>query len=338
MKLTLTKQNHEKLLQAIDDHIEKDLKYKFEKMKALKTIQIKQENSGEYESLKIRHAKVLRVKEKNFILKRLVDFKTYEIEEGDFDICIGFSSVNNDKLPKLAKIREDLVTYLLFAESIFKYQVDVEEYTDFEFDYDKLIQFIHLVHFYLATQREGNPNVLDYRDLGRGYCYRIDYLLGIDIATSTIINGYTDYYFDTEYDINEDAREYFISVPSIHDNFIRFNIEFNLEEKEALTGILDSVRIFRFPLDASLRNLYLTKSAYRKCLDITVKNKEILYIRLEKEDGESSLYTFRLDNIQARTISNGNTKENPLPLLEVSNGETTICICCTMEEFQYLIS
>ena len=337
MKLTLTKQNHEKLLQAIDDHIEKDLKYKFEKMKALKTIQIEQESSNEYESLEIRHASVIRVKEKKSFLDRIIEFKTYNLEE-DFNITIGYSSVSNDKLPKLAKIREDLVTYLLFAEGIFKYRVDVEEYTDFEFDYDKLIQFIHLVHFYLATQREENPNALEYRNLSRGYCYRIDYLLGIDITTHTIINGYTDYYFDTEYDINEDTREYFISVPSIQDSFIRFNIEFNVDEKEVLTGILDKVRIFSFPLDASLRNLYLTKSAYRKCQDITVKNKEILYIRLEKEDDESSLYTFRLDNIQARTISNGNTKERPLPVLEITNGETTIRIRCTMEEFHYMIS
>lgn len=337
MKLTLTKQNHEKLLQAIDDHIEKDLKYKFEKMKALKTIKFEQESNGEYESLEIRHVNVIRVKEKKSFLDRIVEFKTYNLEE-DFNTTIGYSTIQNDKLEHLAKVRKDLVTYLLFAESIFIYRVDVEEYTDFEFDYDKLIQFIHLVHFYLATQREDNPNALDYRNLGRGYCYRIDHLLGIDITTHTIINGYTDYYFDTEYDVIEDTKEYFISVPSIHDNFIRFNIEFNVEEKEALTSILDKVRIFSFPLDASLRNLYLTKSAYRKYQDITVKNKEILYIRIDRGDDESVLYTFRLDNIQARTISNGNTKERPFPELYVTSGETTIRICCTMEEFQYGIS
>lgn len=71
MKLTLTKQNHEKLLQAIDDHIEKDLKYKFEKMKALKTISIEQESSDEYESLEINHANVIRVEGKKSFLDRI---------------------------------------------------------------------------------------------------------------------------------------------------------------------------------------------------------------------------------------------------------------------------
>lgn len=65
MKLILIKQNHEKLLQAINDHIEKDLKYKFEKMKALKTISIEQESSNEYESLEIRSVSLIRTKEKN---------------------------------------------------------------------------------------------------------------------------------------------------------------------------------------------------------------------------------------------------------------------------------
>ena len=333
MKLTLTKQNYEKLLQAIDDHIEKDLKYKFEKMKALKTIQIKQENSSECESLDIRHANVIRVKEKKSFLNRIIEFKTYNLEE-DFSICIGYSSIQNDKLEHLAKIREDLVTYLLFAESIFKYRSEVEEYTDFEFDYDKLIQFIHLVHFYLATQKEENPNSLDYRNLDREFRYRIDYLLGIDINTVMINVAYDDYYFDSEYS----NSHYFISVPSIQDNFIKFNIELNKEEKEVLTGILSSVRLISFPLNASLRNLYLAKSAYRDYLEITVRNKEILYIRLDNEYAESSLYTFNLSNIQARTISNGNTQAHPLPLLRVANDTTEINICCTMDEFEYIIS
>lgn len=197
MKLFLTKENHEKVLQAIDDHIEKDLKYKFEKMKALKTIQIEQKNVGEYESLEIRHADVIRVKEKKSFLDRIVEFKTYNLEE-DFNITIGYSSIQNDKLKHLAKIREDLVTYLLFAEGVFKYRSEVEEYTDFEFDYDKLIQFIHLVHFYLATQREENPNALDYRNLGFEHCYRIDHLLGIGFNTALINEAYDDYYFDSD--------------------------------------------------------------------------------------------------------------------------------------------
>lgn len=338
MKLFLTKENHEKLLQAINDHIEKDLKYKFEKMQALKTMRIKQENSNGYERLDIRHARAVRVKEKSYFLKRLVEFKTYEIEEDGFNIGIGYSSIQNDKLEHLAKIREDLVTYLLFAEGIFKYRSDIEEYTDFEFDYDKLIQFIHLVHFYLATQRKENPNSLDYRNLDREYSYRIYYLLGVDITARIIISAYTDYYFDSEYNVIEDTKEYFISVPSIRDNFIRFNIEFNEEEKEVLTGILDGSRIFRFSLNASLRNLYLTKSAHVKYLDITVRNKEILYIRLNNEHGESFLHTFNLNNIVARTISNGNTQAHPLPLLRVANDTTEINICCTMDEFDYMIS
>lgn len=336
MKLFLTKENHEKVLQAIDDHIEKDLKYKFEKMKALETIQIKQESSDGYESLNIRHASVIRVKEKKYFLNRITEFKTYNLEE-DFNICIGYSSIQNDKLKHLAKIREDLVTYLLFAESIFKYRLDVEEHTDFEFDYDKLIQFIHLVHFYLATQREENSNALDYRNLGHEYHYRIDYLLGIDFSVVMINDAYDDYYFDSD-SIKEGNTHYFISVPSIQDNFIRFNIEFNEEEKEVLTGILSSVRLIRFPLKASLRNLYLTKSAYRDYLDISVRNKEIIYIRLDNEHAESSLYTFNLNNIQVRTISNGDTQTRPLPMLEVTNGNTTVNICCTMDEFEYMIS
>ncbi len=337
MKLFLTKENHEKLLQAIDDHIEKDLKYKFEKMQALKTIRIKQENSNGYESLDIRHAQAIRVKEKNYFLKRLVEFKTYEIEEDGFNISIGYSSIQNDKLEHLAKIREDLVTYLLFAESIFKYRSDIEEYTDFEFDYDKLIQFIHLVHFYLATQRKENPNSLDYRNLDREYCYRIYYLLGIDITARIIASVYDDYYFDSD-SIKEGNTHYFISVPSIQDNFIRFDIEFNEEEKEVLAGILSSVRLLRFTINTSIRDLYLTKSAHVKYLDITVRNKEILYIRLNNEHAESSLYTFNLNNIQARTISNGNTQARPLPLLRVANDTTEINICCTMDEFEYIIS
>lgn len=335
MKLTLTKQNHEKLLQAIDDHIEKDLKYKFEKMKALKTIQIKQENSSGYESLEIRHSRVIRVKEKKSFLNRIIEFKIYNLE--DFSICIGYSFIQNDKLEHLAKIREDLVTYLLFAESIFKYRVDVEEYTDFEFDYDKLIQFIHLVHFYLATQREENPNALDYRNLSRQYRYRIDYILGIDFNTALINEAYDDYYFDSD-SIKEGNTHYFISVPSIQDNFIRFDIEFNEEEKEVLAGILSSVRLLRFTINTSIRNLYLTKYSNRKYLGIKVKNKEILYIRLDNEKAESFLYTFSLNNIAVRTISNGNTLSHPLPLLEVTNGTTTVNICCTMEEFHDDIS
>lgn len=336
MKLTLTKQNHEKLLQAIDDHIEKDLKYKFEKMKALKTIQFEQENSGEYESLEIRHVSIIRVKEKKSFLDRIIEFKTYNLEE-DFNITIGYSSVSNDKLPKLAKIREDLVTYLLFAEGIFKYRDDVEEYTDFEFDYDKLIQFIHLVHFYLATQREENPNALDYRNLNREYCYRIDYLLGIDFNVAIINEAYDDYYIDSDF-TKEGNTHYFISVPSIQDNFIKFDIELNELEQEALGPVLKEIRLKRFTTNSSICNLYLAKSSNRRYLSIKVKNKSILYIRLDKGDDESVLYTFRLDNIQARTISNGNTKENPFPVLEVTSGETAIRINCTMEEFQYAIS
>lgn len=336
MKLTLTKQNHEKLLQAIDDHIEKDLKYKFEKMKALKTIQFEQESTDEYESLEICHANVIRVKEKESFLNRIIEFKTYNLEE-DFNITIGHSSISNDKLPKLAKIREDLVTYLLFAEGIFKYREDVEEYTDFEFDYDKLIQFIHLVHFYLATQREENPNALDYRNLNREYCYRIDHLLGIDFNVAIINEAYDDYYFDSD-PIEEGNTHYFISVPSIKDNFIKFDIELNELEQEALGPVLKEIRLKRFTTNSSIRNLYLAKSSNRRYLSIRVKNKGILYIRLDRGDDESVLYTFRLDNIQARTISNGNTKERPFPELYVTSGETTIRINCTMEELQYEIS
>lgn len=336
MKLFLTKENHEKLLQAIDDHIEKDLKYKFEKMQALKTIRIKQENSSGYESLDIRHANVIRVKEKKSFLNRITEFKTYNLEE-DFSICIGYSSIQNDKLEHLAKIREDLVTYLLFAESIFKYRGEVEEYTDFEFDYDKLIQFIHLVHFYLATQKEENPNALDYRNLDREYSYRIDYILGIDFNTTLINKAYDDYYFDSD-SIKEGNTHYFISVPSIQDNFIRFDIEFNEEEKEVLAGILSNVRLLRFTINTSIRDLYLTKSARVEYLDITVRNKEILYIRLNNEHDESFLHTFNLNSIVARTISNGNIQAHPLPLLRVANGTTEINICCTMDEFEYMIS
>ena len=336
MKLTLTKQTHEKLLQAIDDHIEKDLKYKFEKMQALKTIWIKQENSSGYESLDIRHANVIRVKEKKSFLDRIIEFKTYNLEE-DFSICIGYSSIQNDKLEHLAKIREDLVTYLLFAESIFKYRGEVEEHIDFEFDYDKLIQFIHLVHFYLATQREENPNALDHRNLDRKYRYRIDYLLGIDFNTVEINRAYDDYYFDSD-SIKEGNTHYFIPVPSIQDSFIRFNIELNEEEKEVLSGILSSVRLIRFTTNTSIRNLYLTKSAYREYLSITVRNKNILYIRLDNEYAESSLHTFNLGNIHVRTISNGNTQVHSLPLLRVANDTTEINICCTMDEFDYMIS
>lgn len=337
MKLFLTKEKHEKVLQAIDDHIEKDLKYKFEKMKALKTIQIEQKNAGEYESLEIQHASVIRVKEKKSFLDRIVEFKTYNLEE-DFNITIGYSSIQNDKLKHLAKIREDLVTYLLFAEGIFKYREDIEEYIDFEFDYDKLIQFIHLVHFYLATQRKENPNSLDYRNLNSEYRYRLDYLLGIDFNVAMINEAYDDYYVDSDFDIEEDKTKYFISVPSIQDNFIKFDIEFNEEEKEVLTGILSSIRLIRFTTNTSIRDLYLTKSAHCEYLEITVRNKEILYIRLDNEHAESSLYTFSLKNIQARTISNGNTVSHPLPILRLSNGITEINICCTMDEFDYMIS
>lgn len=336
MKLFLTKENHEKFLQAIDDHIEKDLKYKFEKMKALKTIQIEQKNVSNYESLEIQHVDVIRVKEKNHIPFGFFKQKIYNPEE-DKHIYIGYSSIQNDKLEHLAKIREDLVTYLLFAEGMFKYRIDVEEYTDFEFDYDKLIQFIHLVHFYLATQRKENPNALDYRNLNRRYCYRIDHLLGINFNVAMINEAYDDYYFDSD-SIKEGNTQYFISVPSIQDNFIRFNIEFNEEEKEVLSGILSSVRLIRFTTNTSIRDLYLTKSAHREYLDITVRNKEILYIRLDNEKAESFLYTFNLNNIQARTISNGNTVSHPLPMLEVTNGNTTVNICCTMDEFEYMIS
>lgn len=336
MKLTLTKQNHEKLLQTIDDHIEKDLKYKFEKMKALKTIQFEQESTDEYESLEICHANVIRVKEKKSFLNRIIEFKTYNLEE-DFNITIGYSSIQNDKLKHLAKIREDLVTYLLFAEGVFKYRDDVEEYTDFEFDYDKLIQFIHLVHFYLATQREENPNALDYRNLNREYCYRLDHMLGIDFNVAIINEAYDDYYFDSDF-IEGDKVEYFISVPSIKDNFIKFNIELNELEKEVMIEILKEIRLKRFTTNSSIRNLYLAKSSNRRYLSIKVKNKSILYIRLGRGDDESVLYTFRLDNIQARTVSNGNTKERPFPELYVTSGETTIRINCTMEEFQYEIS
>lgn len=336
MKLFLTKENHEKLLQAIDDHIERDLKYKFEKMKALNCVKIEQKNNGGYESLEIKYAKVFRVKEKSFFLKRMMEFKTCEIEE-DSNICIGYSFIQNDKLEHLAKIREDLATYLLFAEGMFKYRIDVEEYTDFEFDYDKLIQFIHLVHFYLATQRKENPNALDYRNLNRRYCYRIDHLLGINFNVAMINEAYDDYYFDSD-SIKEGNTHYFISVPSIQDNFIRFYIKFNEEEKEVLSGILSSVRLIRFTTNTSIRDLYLTKSAHREYLDITVRNKEILYIRLDNEKAESFLHTFNLNNIQARTISNGNTVSHPLPTLEVTNGNTTVNICCTMDEFEYMIS
>ena len=336
MKLFLTKENHEKVLQAIDDHIEKDLKYKFEKMKALKTISIEQESSDGYESLNIRHANVIRVKEKKSFLNRITEFKTYNLEE-DFNICIGYSSIQNDKLKHLAKIREDLVTYLLFAESIFKYRIDVEEYTDFEFDYDKLIQFIHLVHFYLATQRKENPNALDYRNLDREYRYRLDYLLGIDFNVAMINEAYDDYYIDSD-SIKEGNTHYFISVPSIKDNFIKFDIEFNELEEDAMSEVLREIRLIRFTTNTSIRDLFITKSSNREYLEINVKKKEILYIRLENKEGESSLYTFRLDNIQARTISNGNTKERPFPVLEITNGETTIRIRCTMEEFHYMIS
>lgn len=201
------------------------------KMKALKTIQFEQESTDEYESLEICHANVIRVKEKKSFLNRIIEFKTYNLEE-DFNITIGYSSIQNDKLKHLAKIREDLVTYLLFAEGVFKYRDDVEEYTDFEFDYDKLIQFIHLVHFYLATQREENPNALDYRNLNREYCYRLDHMLGIDFNVAIINEAYDDYYFDSDF-IEGDKVEYFISVPSIKDNFIKFNIELNELEKRS---------------------------------------------------------------------------------------------------------
>lgn len=336
MKLTLTKQNHEKLLQAIDDHIEKDLKYKFEKMKALKTISIEQESSNEYESLEIRSVSLIRTKEKNWAPFSFFKTKIYNLEEV-FNVCIGCSSINNDKLEHLAKIREDLVTYLLFAESIFKYRFDVEEYTDFEFDYDKLIQFIRLVHFYLATQREENPNALDYRNLDREYRYRLDYLLGIDFNVAMINEAYDDYYIDSD-SIKEGNTHYFISVPSIQDNFIKFDIEFNELEEDAMSEVLREIRLIRFTTNTSIRDLFIMKSSNREYLEINVKKKEILYIRLENKEGESSLYTFRLDNIRARTISNGNTKERPFPVLEITNGETTIRIRCTMEEFHYMIS
>lgn len=336
MKLALTKQNHEKLLEAINDHIEKDLKYKFEKMKALKTISIEQESSNEYESLEIRSVSLIRTKEKNWTPFSFFKTKIYNLEEV-FDVCIGYSSINNDKLEHLAKIREDLVTFLLFAESIFKYRIDVEEYTDFEFDYDKLIQFIHLVHFYLATQREENPNALDYRNLDRGYRYRLDYLLGIDFNVAMINEAYDDYYIDSD-SIKEGNIHYFISVPSIKDNFIKFDIEFNELEEDAMSEVLREIRLIRFTTNTSIRDLFITKSSNREYLEINVKKKEILYIRLENKEGESSLYTFRLDNIQARTISNDNTKERPFPVLEITNGETTIRIRCTMEEFHYMIS
>ena len=336
MKLTLTKQNREKLLQTIDDHIEKDLKYKFEKMKALKTISIEQESSNEYESLEIRSVSLIRTKEKNWTTFSFFKTKIYNLEEV-FNVCIGYSSINNDKLEHLAKIREDLVTYLLFAESIFKYRIDVEEYTDLEFDYDKLIQFIHLVHFYLATQREENPNALDYRNLDREYRYRLDYLLGIDFNVAMINEAYDDYYIDSD-SIKEGNTHYFISVPSIQDNFIKFDIEFNELEEDAMSEVLREIRLIRFTTNTSIRDLFITKSSNREYLEINVKKKEILYIRLENKEGEFSLYTFRLDNIQARTISNGNTKERPFPVLEITNGETTIRIRCTMEEFHYMIS
>lgn len=336
MKLTLTKQNREKLLQTIDDHIEKDLKYKFEKMKALKTISIEQENSNEYESLEIRSVSLIRTKEKNWTPFSFFKTKIYNLEEV-FNVCIGYSSINNDKLEHLAKIREDLVTYLLFAESIFKYRIDVEEYTDLEFDYDKLIKFIHLVHFYLATQREENPNALDYRNLDREYRYRLDYLLGIDFNVAMINEAYDDYYIDSD-SIKEGNTHYFISVPSIQDNFIKFDIEFNELEEDAMSEVLREIRLIRFTTNTSIRDLFITKSSNREYLEINVKKKEILYIRLENKEGESSLYTFRLDNIQARMISNGNTKERPFPVLEITNGETTIRIRCTMEEFHYMIS
>ena len=336
MKLALTKQNHEKLLEAINDHIEKDLKYKFEKMKALKTISIEQESSDECESLEIRSVSLIRTKEKNWTPFSFFKTKIYNLEEV-FNVCIGYSSINNDKLEHLAKIREDLVTYLLFAESIFKYRFDVEEYTDFEFDYDKLIQFIHLVHFYLATQREENPNALDYRNLDREYRYRLDYLLGIDFNVAMINEVYDDYYIDSD-SIKEGNTHYFISVPSIQDNFIKFDIEFNELEEDAMSEVLREIRLIRFTTNTSIRDLFIMKSSNREYLEINVKKKEILYIRLENKEGESSLYTFRLDNIQARTISNGNTKERPFPVLEITNGETTIRIRCTMEEFHYMIS
>jgi hypothetical protein len=335
MKLFLTKENHEKVLQAINDHIEKDLKYKFEKMKALKTIRFEQGSSSEYESLEIRYAQAIRLEKKRSPFSFL-KAEIYSLKE-EFNTTIGYSSIQNDKLGHLAKVREDLVTYLLFAEGMFKYRSEVEEYTDFEFDYDKLIQFIHLVRFYLATQRKENPNALDYRNLGFEHCYRIDHLLGISFNTAIINEAYDDYYFDSD-SIKEGNTHYFISVPSIQDNFIRFNIEFNEEEKEVLSGILSSVRLIRFTTNTSLRDLYLTKSAHREYLEITVRNKEILYIRLDNEEAESSLYTFSLKNIQARTISNGNTVSRPLPLLRVSNGTTEINICCTMDEFDYMIS
>lgn len=173
----------------------------------------------------------------------------------------------------------------MFAEGIFKYREDVEEYTDFEFDYDKLIQFIHLVHFYLATQREENPNSLDYRNLDREYRYRIDRLLGIDFNVAIINEAYKDYYFDSDFDIEEDKTKYFISVPSINDNFIKFDIEFNELEEEVMIEILKEIRLKRFTTNSSIRNLYLAKSSNRRYLSIRVKNKGILYIRIDRGDG-----------------------------------------------------
>ena len=337
MKLFLTKENHEKVLQAIDDHIEKDLKYKFEKMKALKTIKFEQESIDEYESLEIRYVNVIRVKEKKRSPFNFFKAEIYNLKE-EFNTAIGYSSIQNDKLKHLAKVREDLVTYLLFAEGVFKYREDIEEYTDFEFDYDKLIQFIHLVHFYLASQREENPNALDYRNLSRQYCYRIDHMLGIDFNVAIINEAYDNYYINSDFSIEEDKRVFYISVPSIKDKFIKFNIELNELEQEVLGTILKEIQLIRFTTNSSIRNLYLTKSSNRKYLGIKVKNKEILYIRLDNEKAESFLYTFSLSNIAVRTISNGNTVSHPLPLLEVTNGTTTVNICCTMEEFQDDIS
>lgn len=166
----------------------------------------------------------------------------------------------------------------MFAESIFKYRVDVEEYTDFEFDYDKLIQFIHLVHFYLATQREENPNALDYRNLDREYRYRLDNLLGIDFNVAIINEAYEDYYFDSDFDIEEDKTKYFISVPSINDNFIKFDIEFNELEKEVMIEILKEIRLKRFTTNTSIRDLFITMSSNREYLEINVKKKKKFFI------------------------------------------------------------
>ena len=337
MKLFLTKENHEKFLQAIDDHIEKDLKYKFEKMKALNCVKIEQKNASDYESMDIHYANIVKVNKKKSFLNKLINVKAHDLKE-DFGICIGYACIKNDKLNKLFKVRKDLVNYLLFAECIVKYRIDIETRTDFEFDYDKLTQFIHLVHFYLATQREENPNTLDYRNLNREHYYRIYHLLGIDINSSLVIKAYTDYYFDSDYDFKENTKEYFISVPSIQDNFIRFNIEFNEEEKEVMSGILDDVIPRSFSLDSSIRDLYLAKSVNRDYLSITVRDKNILYIRVDSGEDDSLLYTFSLNNIQTRTISNGNTAKYPLPVLKVSNGNTSVNICCTMDEFEYMIS